>query len=127
MIGVGTMALWCLTNDLECCDEQQQQFGEWYFPNGSPVDEASRADVGSIYKDQGPSVVRLNQRNNSSFANGLYHCQILDNNGTNESIYVGIYQPGEGIMNNYSPNNNIIHFSYYVIIVLFRETNDRRL
>ena len=95
-IGEGAMALLCFTNKLDCCQEQPQRFGEWYFPDGSPVEKKG---VSNIYRNRGPSVVRLNQRNNNSTSpTGVFLCVIPDMNETNQSIYIGVYPMNEGII-----------------------------
>ena len=94
-IGEGAMALLCFTNNLDCCGEPPRRFGEWYFPNGSSVGRQSES---SIYRDRGPSVVRLNLRNHSTSLTGVFHCEIPDMNGTNQSIYIGLYPVNKGIL-----------------------------
>ena len=91
-IGEGAMALLCFTNNLDCCQEQLQRFGEWYFPDGSAVE---RQGDSNIYRNRGPSVVRLNQGNNSTSLTGVFLCVIPDDSGTNQSIYVGVYPDHE--------------------------------
>ena len=88
-IGEEAMALLCFTNKLTCCEAVSSRSGEWYFPNGSAVEKENRG--GDMYRDRGPSVVRLNQKSTSSSPSGVFHCEIPLKNGTNQSIYAGIY------------------------------------
>ncbi len=95
-IGEGTMALFCFTNKSNCCniDFGPQDLGEWYFPNGSAV--AINRDGTAMYRNQGPSVVRLNQKNTSLSPAGIFHCKIPLENGINQSLYAGIYPTKRG-------------------------------
>ena len=69
--------------------------GEWYFPNnGSAV--GTMRENGSIYRNRGPSVVRLNRRSNAMMTDGVFRCEIPDASDTNQSIYVGVYSLGKG-------------------------------
>ena len=85
-------ALLCYTNSVVCCSSSRQ--GEWYFPSGAPV--GTSGDRGGFYRNRGPSVVRLNRRNNAMMPTGVFSCEIPDASGTNQSIYIGIYPRGEG-------------------------------
>ena len=51
---------------------------------------------GSIYRNRGPSVVRLNRRNNAMMPTGVFRCEIPDASGTNQNVYVGVYSWGIG-------------------------------
>lgn len=88
------MALLCFTNNLDCCDTVPNRFGLWYFPNGSEV--KTNGEQHTMYRDRGPSVVRLNLRGNPTFIAGVFHCQIPNINRKSQSIYVGIYPINEG-------------------------------
>ena len=93
-IGEGGLALLCLTDKLDCCNDSYPRFGEWYFPDGTVV---GIGGAGDIYRNRGPSVVRLNKRNNATLASGVYHCNIPDKHDMHQSIYVGIYSIGSGM------------------------------
>ena len=93
-IGEGGLALLCLTDKQDCCDRPNPRFGEWYFPNGIRV---GIKNAGDIYRNRGLSVVRLNRRNNASLPSGVFQCEIPDEHGRNQNIYVGIYTVGSGM------------------------------
>ena len=99
-IGEESEALHCLTNKDDCCrgvDSEGAAMGEWYFPNNeSALQTKTLSEGGSIYRNRGPSVVRLNRRNNAMMPNGVYCCEIPDANGTNQRVYVGVYSLGKG-------------------------------
>ena len=96
-IGEEADALTCLTNNFECCGENDRVTGKWYFPNSSPVPLASQEH--NVYITRGPSLVRLHHRRNFMVSAGLFHCEIPDASGTNQNIYIGVYpdHPGAGI------------------------------
>ena len=92
-IGEGSSSLLCLTNNIQCCRHYYLSsvttYPHWYFPNGSYVERYGYFD--SLYRNRGPSVVRLHRRNNATMPNGVFHCTIPDINGTDQKIYVGLY------------------------------------
>ena len=103
-IGVGSntlgdgdsMDLRCLTDSTQCCrgsDNPSGVLGEWYFPDGTPV-PAGTERTRNIYRNRGPSVVRLNRRNNAQSPTGVYRCEIPDASGTTQSIFVGVKSNG---------------------------------
>ena len=94
-IGEGTMALFCFTNKSKCCSEALGLSGEWYFPNGSAVEKQDNG--GALYRNRGPSVIRLNQKNTSLSPTGIFHCEVPLENGTNQNLYAGLYPINEGI------------------------------
>lgn len=90
-------ALLCLTPFMGCCDSTNGLFGEWFFPTGSQVQVS--AVVGTpLYRNRGPSLVRLNRRSDL-VPSGIYRCEILISIGVSDSLYVGLYPPGEGELN----------------------------
>lgn len=93
------IALLCLTNNAaNCCRRNangQVDKGEWCFPNGSYVRRYGSGDE-VIYRNRGPSMVRLHHRNNSIPPTGIFHYKIPDVNEIYNSIYVGIYPEGYG-------------------------------
>ena len=100
-IGEGADALLCLTNSLSCCEEHGDgtTSGMWYFPDSSPVPLESQASGHDMYISRGPGVVRLHRRGGSMMPVGIFHCEIPDGGGMNQSIFIGVYPDvqGEGI------------------------------
>ena len=95
-IGVGSAALFCLTNKTDCCRSSDTPqgvggIGEWFYPNGSLVRNDASGD--DIYRGRGPSVVLLQYRNNAQ-TTGVFRCEVPDASGTNQSLYVGVYPVG---------------------------------
>ena len=71
--------------------------GNWFFPNKSGV---GIGKTNNIYKNRGPSVVRLHHKQNDiSSPSGIYRCDIPDDS-VNQSIFVGVYpmEQGENVM-----------------------------
>jgi hypothetical protein len=107
--GTNYEALLCLTNASNCCGGNRGNQGEWYLPSGVP------ANTDSIYfnRNRGPSVLRLiSPLDDNLFADGgVFHCEIPDASGFNQSAYIGIYPSGTGmpminIFPEYSSYNN---------------------
>ena len=87
-IGDGDSALLCLTDNTQCCNVAGLgPLGEWYFPDGTPVVNGTNQSR-SIYRNRGPSVVRLNRRNNATSPTGVYRCEVPDASGTIQNIYI---------------------------------------
>ena len=99
-IGVDSRSLLCLTNNIECCRQSDGFFGvgnlgEWYFPNNGSAVRVNGAG-GNMYKNRGPSVVRLHRRNSAMMPTGVFHCEIPDANGIFKNVYIGVYLQGGG-------------------------------
>ena len=92
-IGEESAALFCLTNKTDCCNTPQGIMGHWYFPNRSSIKHKISGD--DIYRDRGPSYVRL-QRRNSAQTTGVFRCEVPDASGTNQQLYVGVYPVNSG-------------------------------
>ena len=84
-IGEGLEGLKCLTNDENCCDDSLSG-GGWLFPNDSVVPAS-----GDVYEGRGPSFLSLNRGSGVEVDNGLFRCEILDAEGSNRTVYVGLY------------------------------------
>ena len=101
-IGEGANALLCLTNNVSCCEKDDDGTAGrmWYFPNSSHVPLGNQGSRDGVYITRGPSVVRLHRRRSSMISAGIFHCEIIDASGTNQSIYIGVYpnQQGAGIL-----------------------------
>ena len=97
-IGEDSASLFCLTNKTDCCRSSDTPqgivvIGHWYFPNGSSVKNTISGD--NMYRDRGPSFVRLQRRNNAQ-TTGVFHCEVPDASGTSQSLYVGVYPVNSG-------------------------------
>ena len=97
-IGEDSAALFCLTNKTDCCGLSDTPpgigvIGHWYFPNGSSVKNTISGD--NMYRDRGPSFVRLQRRNNAQ-TTGVFRCEVPDASGTNQQLYVGMYPVTSG-------------------------------
>ena len=93
-IGTGSAALICTTTNLACC--LSTDGSHWYFPDGSAVQRTST----TYYRTRtishvGGGTVVLN-RNPGATTTGVFHCDIHDDSGDLQSIYVGIYTATTG-------------------------------
>ena len=92
-IGTGSAALLCTTTYTPCCTSANPET-QWFFPNGSQVPNnlalPYRRTKGIL-----PGRVILN-RNSESTTTGIFHCDIPDENGVVQSLYVAIYTSTTG-------------------------------
>ena len=84
--------LLCVTPDnTNCCSSAETGggalLGNWYFPNGTEVPPDSTG--WNFYITKGPGVVRLHRRTGG--VSGIYRCEIPDQSGINQILYVGLY------------------------------------
>ena len=90
-IGTGSAALICTTTRQACC--LSTDGSHWYFPDGSQV---QRFETLSYYRTRTISgalsggTVSLH-RNPGATTTGVFHCDIPDDSGDLQSLYVGIY------------------------------------
>ena len=69
--------------------------GNWFFPNGTCVPSWTvNGLMWNFYRTSGLSVVYLNRKRGG--AEGLYHCEIPDTLNITQSIYIGVYNEGNG-------------------------------
>ena len=93
-IGLG---LYCLTPSLECCSDSETPnaasvIREWYLPDGRPVISANSPFI----RNRVSSAVSLYRDPFSSVTSGVFRCEIPDDSGTSQNVYVGIYHQGDG-------------------------------
>ena len=71
-------ALQCFTDNTLCCSDTRTGLatGHWFYPNGSLV--GTKSDGQNFYVERGPSVVRLNRRNNATSVMGQFCCEVPD-------------------------------------------------
>ena len=83
-------ALTCVTDLIQCC-RVDTVLGRWFYPNGTDVPVAGEGyDVDS---SRGPSIVRINRRNNIRSPTGLYCCEVSDATNTLRRICANIGKP----------------------------------
>ena len=93
----------CRTDNTTCCNgpgHVATSQGDWYNPTGGRVTFPSEGNLpsGQIYRVRtGPQVVRIRrQRDSAATANGIYRCEVADQNGVMQTRYVGLYTEGAG-------------------------------
>ena len=91
-IGTDSAALICTTTNSDCCFGRQGN--GWYLPNGF---ELFNTNTQPYYRTRStsPGAVRLN-RNPGATTTGVFHCDIPDDSGDLQSLYVGIYNATTG-------------------------------
>ena len=91
----------CRTDLTTCCrDTEGMSQGSWYYPTGEEVLFLFEGPLpsGQIYRPRrGTQVVRLRREvNSAATANGIYRCELADQNGIIQNRYVGLYTEGAG-------------------------------
>ena len=90
-------ALLCHTNhpaDMSGGTDGMHSGGQWFNPDGSDVMPGSIA-VG-FRRNRGSMVVRLFRNTASTPAVGIYRCEVMDDTGTLQTVYVGLYNDDGG-------------------------------
>ena len=102
-IGEGDAALLCLTNAIDCCRPPYTGAmggvrGNWYFPNGTRVpsenDNSTTNEGLDFYSTRGDMRVFLHRRRGGE--DGVYRCEIPDENNVTQSMYIGVYTENVG-------------------------------
>ena len=97
-------ALICHTNCPGTSDSNSNtnSRGDWYAPDGMTVDAGGIA-VPGFRRSRSPMMVRL-LRNTATDppSEGIYHCLVEDDTLTQQTVYVGLYNSGGGILNIYT-------------------------
>ena len=94
-IGENASALLCHTNKVYCCDLQsvnrrEDRAGEWYSPcygNMKVGTLGGRNDV--LYRNRGPSVVRLNRAGSPS-EGGCFRCEVENDSNVIQMVFINI-------------------------------------
>ena len=73
--------------------------GDWVAPNGTTVGGIRTSNIPGFRRTRGPMMVRL-LRNTATDppSVGIYHCLVEDDTLTEQTVYVGLYNSGGGIM-----------------------------
>ena len=85
-IGEGDNALFCKTNNENCCGIPPNRFGEFYYPIGDQV--PIKKEQRNFYRNRGEQVIRLNRREGVTSPTGQYRCEIPDADGVMQNIYI---------------------------------------
>ena len=99
-IGSGDDALLCITEQRNCCQppytgEMGPLIGNWFFPNRTRIpSQIINGLMWNFFRTRGLSVVYLNRKRGG--AEGIYHCEIPDASNITQTIYIGVYNEGNG-------------------------------
>ena len=85
-VGEGTNALLCKTNMKKCCGTVPYRFGDFYYPNGVQVPVNGFRH--GFYRDRKDQQIRLNRREGVDSPSGKFLCQIPDENGATQRLFV---------------------------------------
>ena len=94
-------ALICHTSHPPPVNGNANSGGDWFAPNGTLVDFGGKS-VAGFKRNRAPMMVRL-LRNTATGppSEGIYHCLIEDNTRTEQTVYVGLYNSGGGMISVY--------------------------
>ena len=84
-------ALLCHTNYIRPLSHSG---GDWLAPSGARIQED---DVKGFTRNRGFKVVRLKRTTTGPPPEGMYWCSIQDASSTHQTIYVGLYNHGQGM------------------------------
>ena len=96
-IGEGADALMCLTDKTDCCDSTEPiGASSWYHPIGGTISHTmSNEPYYQTYRKS--SILLEHQSGNVPTVNGVFHCEVVDNNGMMQRLYIGIYPSSDSI------------------------------
>ena len=95
----------CRTDNTSCCrvadTNTGRGAGNWYYPDGVRVTFGFETlPIGQIYHMlRGFQLIQLHRDDSANItaaANGIYHCEVADQDGVNQTSYVGLYSDGAG-------------------------------
>ena len=73
--------------------------GDWHAPNGTVVGDLDDSTVPGFERDRGPMMVRLHRNTATGTpSEGIYYCVVEDDTFTDQTVYVGLYNSGGGIV-----------------------------
>ena len=71
--------------------------GDWFAPDGTAVGRSGINNVPGFVRNRSPMVVRLlRDTATDPAAEGIYRSSILDAEGNDQMVYVGLYNTGNG-------------------------------
>ena len=89
-IGEDLESVICFTNQEACCNSEDSN--QWYFPDDSVVS----SEASGVYGSKGLGTLSLNRMNGAGISNGLFRCVVLDMEGDNQTLYLGVYSNTTG-------------------------------
>ena len=96
-IGKAAAALMCLTDKTDCCNSTKSRGNSnWYHPNGGGSAVLPLGDE-AYYQTYRKSSILLHRNGTVPTVTGVFHCDVVDNNGTMQRLYIGIYPSTDSI------------------------------
>ena len=88
-------ALLCITNHPATESDGSNSGGDWFAPDGDKVGSLGHSAVRGFERNRAPMIVRL-RRNSGTPEEGIYYCEVEDADNITQTVYVGLYNSGEG-------------------------------
>jgi hypothetical protein len=86
-IGEDGSSLFCLTDNMDCCDAASNS-GNWVDTNNDAITDNT---TNAVYQGYRRNSILLQRQEMVSTIKGIFHCDIVDANNTMQYLYVGIY------------------------------------
>ena len=74
--------------------------GDWFAPDGTRVGGIDSIDVPGFGRNRAPMLVRLQRSGTPD--EGIYWCGVKDATNTNQTVYVGLYNTGGGMLHTHN-------------------------
>ena len=101
-------ALLCNTNYFP--DGGGNSGGNWLGPDSTRVGYIGSTDIPGFVRNRAPEVVRLIRYTVAGTPpEGIYRCEIQDDNLTMQTVYVGLYDSGEGGLFSLNSSSHLMH------------------
>ena len=90
-------ALLCHTNRPAINSANPNSGEDWFAPDGNRIGSPGNTDVPGFQRTRGPMLVRL-RRSSGTPDEGIYQCDVNDATETPQTVFVGLYNTGGGII-----------------------------
>ena len=99
--GTDDTALICNTNRINNIPNPHgpNSGGNWFASDGTQVGNLGTDDVPGFDRNRGPMMVRLHSNTATvTPSEGIYYCVVEDDTFADQTVYVGLYNSGGGIV-----------------------------
>ena len=92
-IGEGSGSLFCLTDNMNCCEATLDSESQWVNPENDTIANNLLPSLSSdgIYQEHRKSSILLQRQDIIPSLKGIFRCDVVDANNQMQQLYVGIY------------------------------------